>query len=111
MKVMIVQPMAGRSDEEIFDERRKAVELLESLGYEVVNSLFNLDDDWLKQTGTKSVPLRYLAESLKVMSLCDAVYYCEGWEYARGCQIEHAAAVAYGLSSIIYYRCQKEENK
>ncbi len=31
------------------------------------------------------------------MSLCHAAYFCKGWEDARGCRIEHDAAVAYGL--------------
>ena len=35
------------------------------------------------------------------MSLCHAAYFCKGWENARGCRIEHDAAVAYGLD-IIY---------
>ena len=35
------------------------------------------------------------------MSLCDAAYFCKGWENARGCRLEHDAAVAYGLE-IIY---------
>lgn len=35
------------------------------------------------------------------MSLCHAAYFCKGWEKARGCKIEHDAAVAYGLE-IIY---------
>mgnify|MGYP004482326911 FL=1 len=33
----------------------------------------------------------------KAMSRCDSVYFAEGWEAARGCRIEHEAAVAYGL--------------
>lgn len=47
------------------------------------------------------VPLCYLAKSLENMSLCHAAYFCKGWERARGCRIEHDAAVAYGLD-IIY---------
>ena len=39
----------------------------------------------------------YLAKSLENMSLCHAAYFCKGWENARGCRIEHDAAVAYGL--------------
>ncbi|WP_419040028.1 Lar family restriction alleviation protein [Parolsenella catena] len=27
----------------------------------------------------------------------DAAYFAKGWENARGCRIEHDAAVAYGL--------------
>lgn len=45
--------------------------------------------------------LFFLAKSLEQMSLCNIVYFCKGWENARGCRIEHDAAVAYGLD-IIY---------
>lgn len=45
----------------------------------------------------KLLPLCYLAKSLENMSLCHVVYFCKGWENARGCRIEHDAAVAYGL--------------
>jgi hypothetical protein len=34
------------------------------------------------------------------MSKCDAVYFCNGWENARGCKIEHDIAIAYGLLTI-----------
>ena len=27
-------------------------------------------------------------------------FFCKGWESARGCKIEHEAAVAYGLDII-----------
>jgi len=43
------------------------------------------------------------------MSKCHAAYFCRGWEQARGCQIEHAAAVAYGLE-IIYEEDDEEED-
>lgn len=97
MRAMIIQPMNGKTDQEIREEREKAVALLESYGYDVENTLFDMDDDWLRSTGYKHIPLVYLAESLKVMSRCDAVYLCEGWQNARGCLLEYAAAVQYGL--------------
>lgn len=31
------------------------------------------------------------------LDCCNAAYFCKGWENARGCRIEHDAAVAYGL--------------
>jgi hypothetical protein len=102
MKVMICQPMAGKTEEEIFEERCKAVEFLDSLGFDVANTLFEFDAEELKRSGVKHIPLYYLSESLKAMSKCDSVYYCEGWENARGCVIEHAAASAYGVSSIMW---------
>ena len=43
----------------------------------------------------------FLAKSLENMSLCHAVYFCEGWQTARGCKIEHEVAEKYGME-IIY---------
>lgn len=103
-KVMLSQPMNGKTDEEIAATKEKAVSYLEGKGYEVINTLFT--DEWyskekMQQRGIKQIPLCFLAKSLESMSLCDAAYFCEGWEEARGCRIEHDAALAYGLK-IIY---------
>ena len=102
-KAMISQPMAGKTDEEITATRNLAVAKLRQMGYEVVNTLF--DDEWysdeaMEERGVVQVPLCYLAKSLENMSLCHAAYLCQGWEDARGCKIEHDAALAYGLEVI-----------
>lgn len=104
MKVMLSQPMAGKTDEEIIATRDKAVKTLTEKGYEVVNTLFT--DEWyskenMEKRGVVQIPLCFLAKSLENMSLCHAAYFCKGWERARGCRIEHDAAVAYGLQ-ILY---------
>ena len=101
MKAMLSQPMAGKTDEEIVATREKAINALEAKGYRVVNTLFEFSDRNLKKRGVAQIPLYFLAKSLENMSLCHAVYFCKGWENARGCRIEHDAAVAYGLE-IIY---------
>ena len=103
-KAMLSQPMAGKTDEEIAATREKAIKVLEEKGDEVVNTLFT--DEWysidaMKKRGVVQIPICYLAKSLENMSLCHAAYFCKGWENARGCKIEHDAAVAYGLD-IIY---------
>lgn len=41
-KAMISQPMAGETDEWIVATREKAMEDLEAMGYEVVNTLFTM---------------------------------------------------------------------
>ena len=103
-KAMLSQPMAGKSDEEIVFTRNKAIEALQERGFEIVNTLFA--DEWyskgnMEARGVVQIPLYSLAKSLENMSLCHAAYFCEGWENARGCKIEHEAAKAYGLE-IIY---------
>ena len=102
-KAMLSQPMAGKTEEEIKETRERAIAFLEGMGYEVVNTLFT--DEWysneaMKARGVVQIPLCFLAKSLENMSLCHAAYFCKGWENARGCKIEHAAAVAYGLEII-----------
>ena len=99
-RAMISQPMAGKTDEEIVETRNKAHAKLSEMGYEFVNTMFT--DEWysdeaMKKRGVVQIPICYLAKSLENMSLCHAAYFCKGWENARGCRIEHDAAVAYGL--------------
>ena len=103
-KAMLSQPMGGKTDEEIIETRERAMKALKEKGFEVVNTLFT--DEWynhenMQKRGVVQIPLCFLAKSLENMSLCHAVYFCKGWENARGCRIEHDAAVAYGLE-IIY---------
>ncbi|WP_270224042.1 DUF4406 domain-containing protein [Clostridium fessum] len=103
IKAMLSQPMAGKTDEEIIATREKAIKALEARGYEIVNTLFT--DEWynrenMEKRGVVQIPLCFLAKSLENMSLCHAVCFCKGWERARGCRLEHDAAVAYGLTVI-----------
>ena len=103
-KTMIQKPMARKTNEEIVKKKKKAIKALEEKGYEVVNTLFT--DEWyskdaMTERGVVQIPLCFLAKSLENMSLCHAAYFCKGWENARGCRIEHEAAVAYGLE-ILY---------
>lgn len=102
-KAMISQPMNGLTDEEIEKNRNKAIKHLERLGYKVVNTLFT--DEWysdsaMKERGVENIPISYLAKSLESMSFCDVVYFCDGWEDAMGCRIEHEVAENYGLECI-----------
>ena len=107
---MISQPMNGLTDEEIEKTRNKAIKHIERLGYKVVSTLFK--DGWynnsaMKDRGVMNIPVYYIARSLESMSFCDAVYFCDGWEDARGCRIEHDVAEAYGLD-IIYAEDEEE---
>lgn len=109
-KAMISQPMNGLTDEEIEKTRNKAIKHLDRLGYKVVSTLFK--DGWynnsaMKDRGVMNIPVYYLARTLESMSFCDAVYFCEGWEDAMGCRIEHDVAEEYGLD-IIYAEDEEE---
>ena len=103
-KAMLSQPMAGKTEEQIVETRERAIEALKPKGYEIVNTLFT--DEWysrakMAERGVVQIPLCFMAKGMENMSKCHAVYFCKGWTKARGCRIEHAAALAYGLE-IIY---------
>lgn len=103
-KAMLSQPMAGKTNEEIIETRERAFAELVKRGYEVKNSFFGNEkenEEVLKEIGVINNPVWFMAKAIETMSFCDAVYFCKGWEEARGCRIEHEIAEKYGLT-IIY---------
>ena len=104
MKAMISQPMAGFTNEQIVETRNAALKYLMCEGYDIINTYFT--DEWyskekMTERGVEQIPICFLAKSIENMSLCNVVYFCPGWENARGCKIEHKIAVDYGME-IIY---------
>lgn len=103
-KMMVSQPMAGKSEAEIIATRERAIAYAEAHGMEFVNTLFT--DEWyspasMAERGVVNVPLCFLAKSLENMSKCHVAYFAEGWGATRGCRAEHDVAKAYGME-IIY---------
>lgn len=98
-KLFISQPMRGKSDEQILEERKKAVEKVEELLGESVEVI----DSFFQGAPADAKPLWYLGESIKRMADADIVYFAPGWGYARGCRSEHYAAVEYVLCMIEDY--------
>ena len=92
MRVMISQPMAGLTREEIERNRAEAVRWLEAEGHEVVDSIVTDEPP-----ANSNQALFCLGKSFQIMATCDAVLFLEGWEQARGCRMEHAACEAYGV--------------
>ena len=94
-KLFISQPMRGRSNEEIREERegiRREAEKLLGEEVKVIDSFF---------AGNAMKPLERLGESLKLLAKADIAYFAEGWDQARGCKIEWTCAEAYGIPYIV----------
>lgn len=96
MKVMISQPMKGKTDEQIREERNKIVEQFNKMHIEVIDTLF-------KEEAPKDCneAVYYLGKSIESMKDIDALYMCDEWRQARGCNIEHQVAREYGIK-ILY---------
>ena len=101
-KLFISQPMRGKSNEEIIAEREKAVKAAaEKLGepVEVIDSFFK-DAPVTAAPLFTAAPLWFLGKSLELLADADIIYFCPGWDTARGCKIEHQCAVEYGIERI-----------
>ena len=93
MKVMISQPMRGKTTEQIKEEREKLIREIEKSGNEYVDTIFTNVEPGKENI---DLPVYYLAMSIEAMSKVDAVIFMEGWTQARGCRIEHDIAREYG---------------
>lgn len=88
MKIMISQPMRGKTEKQIKDEREYLVKQLQDEGHEVLETVFDDFDCYAS-------PIAYLARSIEFLDKADAVVFMKGWENARGCIIEHEIALKY----------------
>ena len=100
-KLFISQPMKGKTDEEILKEREKAIasakrNFVEDEEIEVIDSFF-------QSAPADARPLWFLGKSLELLSTADIAYFAKGWENARGCRIENACAIEYGIDVIEDY--------
>ena len=93
-KIFISQPMNGKTTEEIENERNYIIDKLRE------NECVEIIDSFFKNAPHDTKPLWYLGESIKLMSEADVVFFCNGWQTARGCQIEHDCALEYGIDTM-----------
>lgn len=96
VKLFISQPMKDKTDEEIIQERDRAVQIAtEQLGEEV-----EVIDSFFQQAPDDAKPLWFLGKSIELLSTADVVFFCKGWENYRGCRIENECAMEYGIKTI-----------
>lgn len=88
-KIFISQPMKGRTDEEIMQERDDIMAKWTNKSVEFIDSYFN--DDVSKS------PVDSIGKSISLMGDADLVVFAPGWENARGCKVEHQVAGYYGI--------------
>lgn len=96
LQVFISQPMNGKTDEEIKEERSRIVLKLRKTLIEP----FQVIDSYFESAPHDAKPLWFLGKSLELLSTADLAYFAKGWENARGCIIEHACTESYNIATI-----------
>lgn len=90
-KLFISQPMRGKTDEEILKERKALIAKAE----ERTGEKFEVLETFFEDAPAEVSPLWYLGKSLEYLADADLAVFALDWPSARGCRIEHEAAVAY----------------
>lgn len=90
MKLMISQPMKGKTNEQIREERAELVSRLQEEGNEVIDTVFE------NAPADEDIAIYMLSQSIRYIGKVDGIVFMKGWEKARGCKIEHEVAVEYG---------------
>lgn len=94
MKVMISQPMNGVPDFEVRGTQNYLKEEFSKYNIEVVDSFLTEVPD----SEIKNPRLFYLGRTIQnFLSDVDAVYFCTGWERAKGCRIERDICEEYNI--------------
>lgn len=96
-KLFISQPMNGKTDDEILNERKIAIERAK----EILGEDIEVIDTFYTDFTPDAKPLEYLARSIKDLASADIAYFAKGWEEKRGCKIEYECATQYGIKTII----------
>lgn len=95
-RIFISQPMGGRSEESILNERDEIENMLEKEYGDVL-----IIDSYIKNSPhDANSSLWCLGKSIELLSTADMAYFARGWECARGCTIEFLCARKYGIQII-----------
>lgn len=102
-KIMISQPMRGKTNEQIKKEREQLVKEIENNGDIVLDTVFDIEPEDVVE------PIYCLSKSIEYLAQADAVFFMKGWEKARGCKIEHEVAIEYGKD--VFYENSSNADK
>ena len=103
-RVLISQPMTGRTLDEVKKERQDIETIMHELneGLSTKGISVTVIDSFDEQAFIEGRnPLDFLGDCIKKMSEANIVVFAPGWDKSRGCRIEHQCAVEYRLSTIM----------
>ena len=92
-KLFISQPMRDKTNEQIKQEREKAVKIAQ----ELVGEEIEVIDSFFENAPHDAKPLWFIGKSLELLSTANVAFFVKGWEEYRGCRIEQLAASQYGI--------------
>ena len=97
MKVFISQPMNGRTEDEILNEREEICKTFNITKDELIDSY---EKDFGQFKNYNRINVGYLGDSIRLLGYSDLVIFAPYYDRARGCRIEHMVCEEYGIPYI-----------
>lgn len=97
MKVFISQPMRDKTNEEIEQERERAINRIKE---KYPDEKIEILDSFFKDAPHEAKPLWFLGKSFEILSNADLAYFIGDWRHYRGCRMEHMACTGYDIETI-----------
>lgn len=98
-RVIISQPMRDKSITDILTERRPVVDMLQHLGFDVVDTVYTSPFPEEKEHKDRH-GLFCLSKILAEIAAADLVVFMPGWQHAGGCRIEFECCKHYNIPFI-----------
>lgn len=97
MKTLFVsQPFKGKTEEEVFSQRRMIKDKIE----ELIGEECLVIDQYHQTAPEGAGRFYYLSQDILMMDEADIIVFSPDWMTAKGCRVEHELAVSYGLNMI-----------
>lgn len=95
MKIYISLPISGKNVMTQTGIALSVAEQIRDLGHEPANPFETplAPPEWSE----RQKYAYYMGRDIEKLLLCDAVYFCEGWQESRGCRVESYIAETNGL--------------
>lgn len=97
MKVFISQPMVDKTDEQIKQERERAINVIKA---RYSTAYVEIIDSFIEDVPEDAKPLWYIGKSIEFLSYADLAYFIGDWKKYRGCKAENYLAREYGIEVI-----------
>lgn len=99
VKVFISQPMVDKTDEQIKEERNRAILTIKEK-FNGTDKELEIIDSFFESAPHDVKPLWFLGKSFELLSNSDIAYFVKGWNNYRGCKMENLACKEYGIETI-----------
>ena len=101
MRIFLSLGMRGRDEKDVLADIAEATHYAKSLYAESATEC-EVINTYNQEEAPKVAGLTYyLGESIKVLGMCDQVWFLNDWENYRGCRVEHEVCKAYGIPCYI----------